>query len=308
MKKILILLVVLCYVGVAMGQKSKQNVAVYVTGSGDAGMNKVLGTKLVSEITHSGNYQAIERTDDFLRELSKEQTYQQSGSVDDSQISQLGKQFGAEFICVADITSVMNSKFLSSRLIDIGTAMVIAVSDYMENIQTPDDIVKAAENVASQLFNTFSDDSYASLHMYRPKERMNLMTQERVGDVPYLIKLNGNPIITLGNNSKTTVKVRKEGNFMLNMFVDIPAYVYDKGDNNNNMGTQGNKGKVGGIIGAITAITNNSNNSTVVPEKSISHLLPIDIVFGKDYYIYMSRNKIILMDEKKGKKEFNKIK
>ena len=56
----------------ALAQNKK--VAVYVMGE-DAGINKVLESKLVSAISRSEEFTAIERTTAFLAELRKEQKF-----------------------------------------------------------------------------------------------------------------------------------------------------------------------------------------------------------------------------------------
>ncbi|GHT15684.1 hypothetical protein AGMMS4956_16190 [Bacteroidia bacterium] len=254
---------------------TKRKVAVYVTGSGDAGMNKVLGTKLVSEITRSGNYQAIERTSDFLKELQKEQKYQLSGNVDDDQISKLGKQFGVSLVCVADVTEVMGSKFLSSRLVNVETAAVVATSDYLDEMKTPQDLVKAAESVASQLLNISTQqkittatentdsESYATLHIYSKDIKSAK------------IMLDGKHITTLGSKDKITIKVNKEGNSILEAERISVIFVMIK------------------------------DGKAVFEEITTKLLLNINIEFGKEYYIRIDSG-ASLMNEKKGKKEFDK--
>src|SRR5574344_1080667 len=104
--KTILIATVAIFIAATASAQNKQKVAVYVTGDADNGTKKVVGAKLVSAITKDDNYMAVERTADFLAELSKEQGYQQSGAVADNQIVTLGKQFGVRFVCVADITSV----------------------------------------------------------------------------------------------------------------------------------------------------------------------------------------------------------
>jgi hypothetical protein len=150
MKKIFtIVLAAVCAAGVAYGQKQK--VAVYVTGSNDAGITKVLGTKLVAAITQSGSYVAVERTAQFLNELQKEQSYQRTGAVDDNQISKLGKQFGVELVCVADVTEVMGSQYVSARLIDVESATVTATADEANDLKSITDLVTVSESIAATL-------------------------------------------------------------------------------------------------------------------------------------------------------------
>lgn len=124
MKKIsLIALLILCITFIAGAQKK---VAVYVTGDQETGVKKVLGSKMVTYITESEDFTAIERTADFLAALREEQDHQLSGEVSNSQIVKLGQQFGARYVAVVDVTELYGELFISSRLIDVQTAQVDA--------------------------------------------------------------------------------------------------------------------------------------------------------------------------------------
>ncbi|MDE5805802.1 MAG: hypothetical protein K2H58_06020, partial [Paramuribaculum sp.] len=68
MKKILLILVSLIVLlpSVVNAQTPKNKVAVYMTATDvNQGYKKVLGSKRVEKITHSPNYQAVDRTADF---------------------------------------------------------------------------------------------------------------------------------------------------------------------------------------------------------------------------------------------------
>lgn len=147
MKKLLIILLSALSL-TAMAQQKK--VAVYVTGD-DAGINKVLGSKLVSAIARSNEYSAIERTESFLAELNKEQNYQRTGAVDDSELSRLGKQFGVQYICVASVSDAFNEKYLSARLIDVETAQVERTASSSGAIQSLESLIAAANAVSTEL-------------------------------------------------------------------------------------------------------------------------------------------------------------
>jgi hypothetical protein len=150
MKKILILLVALCCVSVTFGQEQKK-VAVYVTGATEEGVNEFVGAYLVDAIANSSNYVAVERTADFLNELTKEQSYQKSGAVDDNQISALGKQFGVSLVCVAKVGKMGEKQFVSARMIDVETATV--KSSTKPVIFTLDDVDKSCAAVAVSLIS-----------------------------------------------------------------------------------------------------------------------------------------------------------
>ena len=159
MKKLLIILLSALSLS-AFAQQKK--VAVYVTGE-DAGINKVLGSKLVSAIARSNEFSAIERTESFLAELSKEQNYQRTGAVDDNELSRLGKQFGVQYICVAAVSDAFNEKYLSARLIDVETAQVERTASSSGAIQSLDGIVAAANSVSNDLLSSLGRGRQSNL-------------------------------------------------------------------------------------------------------------------------------------------------
>ena len=158
----LILIIVIGFIfstNVAFGQISKESLAVYVSGSGDENIKKVIGSKLVSAITkYSDDYAAVERTADFLAKLREEQQYQYSGNVDDNQLVKLGKHFGVKFIVVADVMDVLGSYFVSARMINVETGLVIITADGEKTLGTASDLVSLAEEVASKLVKSSRKD------------------------------------------------------------------------------------------------------------------------------------------------------
>lgn len=117
------------YMGINQ-QKSIKRVAVYVPkNDASRGIGRVLGDKMVAAFVASGRYTAVERTNSFLSQLKNEQQYQQNGAVDDKEISRIGKQFGVQYVCVADVSDVMGEKYISARMIDVETAEVVNTHD-----------------------------------------------------------------------------------------------------------------------------------------------------------------------------------
>lgn len=122
MKKILILTALAIISAIAA--YAQKTVAVYVTGDQEDGIKKVLGSKMVTYITQSDDFSAVERTADFLSALNAEHDYQVSGEVTNSQIVKLGQQFGARYVAVVDVNEVYGDLFISSRLIDVQTSKI----------------------------------------------------------------------------------------------------------------------------------------------------------------------------------------
>jgi len=157
LREVVIIAICIICVNTAFGQTSKEKVAVYITGEVDASYKKVIGAKMVSAITKDEHYAAVERTADFLAELSKEQIYQRTGAVDDRQIVELGKQFGVSFVCVADVSKVFDSYFISARMINVKTGLITATAERDKEIKGMADLNELAEGVSDGLINNTAD-------------------------------------------------------------------------------------------------------------------------------------------------------
>ena len=131
----------------------QKKVAVYV--AGDDEINGIMGDYLVDEIAHDGKYIAVERTASFLNEMHKEQSYQQSGSVDDSEISRLGKQFGVDYVCVATPFDLWNEKYISARMIDVERAEVIATSSAYGAVTNSQQFLSVMSILSNGLLSAF---------------------------------------------------------------------------------------------------------------------------------------------------------
>jgi hypothetical protein len=126
-KKLLFLLLAICSMAFAQG---KPKIAVYVaTGELNDSERKVIATKILTPFIQSGQYNATERGDAFLSNIAKERQKHKDGSVDDSQISRLGKEAGVQFVCVADLIDAFGIYSLSARLIDVESAEIVGIGE-----------------------------------------------------------------------------------------------------------------------------------------------------------------------------------
>ena len=150
MRKLLILLLSVFSLTISA---QKKKVAVYVTG--DDPINSIMGDHLVDGIAHDGKYIAVERTASFLNELVKEQSYQQTGAVDDNEISRLGKQFGVDYVCVATPFDVWGEKYISARMIDVERAEVIATSSANGKMENSTQFLAILNTLTNGLLKSF---------------------------------------------------------------------------------------------------------------------------------------------------------
>lgn len=151
MKKLfVILLLMLPFVMMA-----QTKVAVYVTATETVPTEtkKIIGSEVVAAFVATKEYNAIERTSEFLNEITKEQDYQRGGNVDDSQICELGRQFGVDLVCVTDITKFQEKFYVQARLIDVEKAIVLATAREIAQLEDLDAIMKLASSLAQTLIN-----------------------------------------------------------------------------------------------------------------------------------------------------------
>jgi len=131
---------------------SKPRTAIYVTGN-DIGQSekKALNTNILEHFVKSEKFEVIERSEDFLKEIESEQKKQRSGTVDEAQISRLGKQFGVQYVCVTDVTNVFDSKYISARLIDVETAKIVGTGKATSKLEDINQIEDVANKIMKDI-------------------------------------------------------------------------------------------------------------------------------------------------------------
>lgn len=163
MRKLVCLLIAMFYlIGVGMAQTPKKKVAVYVTGESEieSSYKKVIGSKMVSEITKSSGFSAVERTADFLAALTKEQDYQTSGAVKDNQIVKIGQQFGVRYVAVVDVSELFEALFISTRMIDVQTGEIISSAEDSKAVNGMAELTSISEGVAKKLISTLQNPDF----------------------------------------------------------------------------------------------------------------------------------------------------
>jgi len=144
----------LCCFAVSAQQKLK----VVVAAAGDEPAQKrntlkVLETKVQEAFVNDGRFTAVTRDQAVLNQIDKEHIYQRSGAVDDNQIIELGKQYGAAYLCAVKSHQVMESFMLEASLVDIETARIISVGSTPCDLVSIGDLVAASGEIVRQLLN-----------------------------------------------------------------------------------------------------------------------------------------------------------
>ena len=119
-RKIFILLMLLsAFFGINAQEISKTKVAIYVTGEIKSVYKDIIGNKLVSHITQSDEYIAVERSSEFQNIIGQEHNFQRSGMVDDLQIVELGKQLGVRYVIGVNASELFDETYLAIKQLDL---------------------------------------------------------------------------------------------------------------------------------------------------------------------------------------------
>ena len=125
MKKIAILIITI-FVIFNINAQEKLRVAVFdpvsIGESIDAGTRIAIREIISSTIVNVGEYSLVERS--MLERVIEEQTFSNSGIVDDTQATEIGKLAGANKVVVSVITVTSGRYMLSIKMIDVKTAAV----------------------------------------------------------------------------------------------------------------------------------------------------------------------------------------
>jgi len=119
--------------------------AVYVSGAGEAAINKSLGSKLLVAMSQSGKYVEIADLGSFQDELAK------SGKNDIATVSQAAKRHGADYVCTVSMTEVFGAHSITARLIKVADAQVVKTGSADRAIKSLEDLTAVSNELARQL-------------------------------------------------------------------------------------------------------------------------------------------------------------
>jgi hypothetical protein len=132
---------------------TNNKIAVYVTGKRvDASICEEVYNRLNSAILIQGKYEVVERSAHSLVQLQQEHIYQRSGNVDDKQIYRMGKQDGANIVCVAHINVMDKKVSLTVKLLNVERASIVRQErGSLKSLRNTNKLMKTVDEVAEKL-------------------------------------------------------------------------------------------------------------------------------------------------------------
>lgn len=121
-KSIFFLFFIFVSIGFILGQE-EQKVAVFdPVGEVSQNIKIIIREELSNAVVNTLGFTVLER--ELIDRVIAESEFQMTGHVDDSQIGELGKKMGADYVCYASISSVGGNYYISCKMVDVTTAKI----------------------------------------------------------------------------------------------------------------------------------------------------------------------------------------
>ncbi|MDR2555294.1 MAG: PorT family protein [Fibromonadaceae bacterium] len=134
----------LLFVALCFAQEAPPKLAVYVSGA-SGGINKSLGSKLLSAMSQSGSYTQIADPALLQDELAS------SSKGDLAYIAQTAKRHGAEYVCVVSMTEAFGAHSITARLARVSDLQIIKTGTTDRALRSLDDLTAVSNELARQL-------------------------------------------------------------------------------------------------------------------------------------------------------------
>lgn len=138
----------------------------------NTGYGAVIREMLSTGISKSGKYVPVERA--LISKVLEENKYQSTGMVDESKVSELGKQMGADFVCVSMMQKIGGNFFITVKLVNVTTASV-EFQEYIKTTNGENDLFDKVDELAGKLAGAKPAVATAST---KPETKPNVPTIE----------------------------------------------------------------------------------------------------------------------------------
>ena len=150
MKKVLLIqIIVLLFIHFSIAQDRK--VAVFdPAGNADNASKEIIREEIISIIVNIGGITVVERH--MINKVFEEYKFQQTGLVDETQISEIGKAMGANLVFVTNLTENKDKNYhISCKLIDVETARIDRIKT-AQTIKGSSDLISTVQKLLGEMF------------------------------------------------------------------------------------------------------------------------------------------------------------
>jgi len=151
-----VVLCALCGMVLAQPLSEKPKAAVYIKGNPQG--REVLMMAVNTFLIKTGRYQMI--AVDAIDLLAQEHIRQQSGSVSDNEIAKLGRDAGAQYVCVVERTEIGGVSYVTTSMVSV-QSKIAEFSDIKE-LPRGEKVIKVIEKQINAMLGIDSDEEHGS--------------------------------------------------------------------------------------------------------------------------------------------------
>ena len=150
-------MIIACLVFADVSMAASKKVAVYVEGSMSNSNKSIVSSAVIARLSGNKDYTPFERNETFINSLSREQDYQLSGDVSETEIRSIGARYGVDYVNVINaIIADDNVCHMSARLINLTSGEIVKSVNLQRDYTNSGVLSTMANNVAYRLINTNS--------------------------------------------------------------------------------------------------------------------------------------------------------
>jgi hypothetical protein len=132
-------------------QGGPPGIAAYAFGAKSAAVNRALATRLLVALAGSGRYQAVEEYKDFF-DRAEAELKDSAIAASSERLMDIGRDFGAEYVCVAEIAPVFGERRVFAYILDAETGEVAAKGTADAPLRTLPDMTVASGLIVEAMF------------------------------------------------------------------------------------------------------------------------------------------------------------
>lgn len=125
-------------------------IAIFVDGTIDESDKFVIESRVGTALNGTG-LTVLERTQNFLDMVTKEQAYQLSGEVSPKEVCQLGERWGATTVIAIYIVESRGTMVATAKIINVKTGRVLGTISNHRSCRTMDDVIVFASTLGVNL-------------------------------------------------------------------------------------------------------------------------------------------------------------
>jgi hypothetical protein len=221
MKKIVIIALLLLTTGFIEAQQLKKVAVFDPEGKVLESIRHIVREEISNAIVNTPNYAVVERS--MIEKVLAESKFQSGGLVDDSEISELGRMMGADYVCYGSIAGIGENYYISLKMVDVVTARVI-----LQRTGTTEkgmnDLIMVVESLAYQLVNKTGRTKEELEHLKSGGEHSKTTVSSQTG-----VKGSGDVIvISLKPNPKDPLSIKILNHLQEKFSGKFKAIVADK--------------------------------------------------------------------------------